>query len=81
MMNRILKLSLMNLFKLLKNAAKETLISSVKTANSIKAYKSTYIQSLLQPSGHQDNPVHPQDTGLLQIKYEGRNLSDYDELI
>lgn len=69
------------LFKLLQSAAKETLISAVKTANGIKTYKSTYIQSLLRPSGHQDNPVHPQDTGLLQIKYEGRQLSDYDELI
>ncbi len=69
------------LFKLLKGAAKETLISAVKEAIGIGTYKITYIQSLLRPSGHQDNPVHPQNTGLLHIKYEGRQLSDYDELI
>ncbi len=69
------------LFKLLKGAAKETVISAVKEANGIGTYKITYIQSLLLPSGAKDNPVRPQDTGLLHIKYEGRQLSDYDELI
>jgi len=70
-----------DLFILLKNVAKETLISAVKMANSIETYKATYIESLLRPSGRQDNPVHPRDTKLLHIKYEGRQLSDYDELI
>jgi len=69
------------LFKLLKGNAKETLISAVKEALSGKIYKAAYVQSLLQPSGYQDNPVHPQDAGLLSIDYEGRDLSDYDELI
>jgi transposase len=69
------------LFKLLKGNAKETLISAVKEALTGKIYKAAYVQSLLQPSGYQDNPVHPQDTGLLSIDYEGRDLSDYDELI
>jgi hypothetical protein len=41
----------------------------------------TYIQGLLGPAGNQDNPVHPQNHGLLHISYEGRQLSDYDELI
>lgn len=69
------------LFKLLKGTAKETLISAVKSANSIDTYRVTYIQGLLSPAGHQDNPVHPQDPGLLHITYEGRQLSDYDQLI
>lgn len=69
------------LFRLLKGISKETLISAVKMANSIETYKATYIQSLLQPSGYQDNPVLPQNTRLLSIIYEGRQLSDYDELI
>jgi transposase len=69
------------LFKLLKGNAKETLISAVKEALTGKIYKAAYVQSLLEPSGYQDNPVHPQDTGLLSIDYEGRDLSDYDELI
>ena len=69
------------LFKLLKGSAKETIISAVKEAFGNKIYKLTYVQSLLMPTGYQQNPVHPQDAGLLSIDYEGRNLSDYDELI
>jgi transposase len=69
------------LFKLLKGIAKETLISAVKAAISIDTYRVTYIQGLLSPAGNQDNPVHPQNHGLLHITYEGRQLSDYDELI
>jgi len=69
------------LFKLLKGSAKETVISAVKEALSSKIHKLTYVQSLLIPSGYQNNPVHPQDAELLNIDYEGRNLSDYDDLI
>jgi transposase len=69
------------LFKLLKDNAKETLVSAVKEALAGKIHKVAYVQSLLMPSGHQDNPVHPQDANLLNIDYEGRDLSDYDELI
>lgn len=69
------------LFKLLKDNAKETLLSAVKEALASKIYKVAYVQSLLRPSGYQDNPVHPQNTSLLNIDYEGRNLNDYDELI
>lgn len=69
------------LFKLLKGSAKETIISAVKEAFGNKIYKLTYVQSLLLPSGYQQNPVHPQDAGLLNIDYERRDLSDYDELI
>jgi hypothetical protein len=69
------------MFKLLKSAARETLISAVRTAISIGSYRMSYIRGLLGPAGAQDNPVHPQDCGLLNITYEGRQLSDYDELI
>jgi transposase len=69
------------LFKLLKDNAKETLISAVKEALGNKIHKLVYVQSLLISSGHQDNPVHPQDANLLDIDYERRDLSDYDELI
>ena len=78
---RIFLPSLTRLFKLLKGNAKETLVSAVKEALTGKIYKAAYVQSLLQPSGYQDNPVHPQDAELLNIDYEGRDLSDYDELI
>ena len=69
------------LFKLLKGSAKETVLSAVKEALDNKIYKLTYVQSLLLPSGYQNNPVHPQDAGLLNIDYEGRDLTDYDEFI
>ncbi len=69
------------LFKLLRGSAKGTIISAVKEAIGSKIHKLTYVQSLLMPSGYEQNPVHPQDAGLLNIDYEGRNLSDYDELI
>lgn len=70
-----------DLFKLLKGIAKETLISAVKTAISENIFRVSYIQGLLSPSGHQDNPVHPQDPGLLHISYERRPLDEYDALI
>jgi hypothetical protein len=69
------------LFKLLKDNAKETLISAIKEALARKIYKVAYVQSILRPSGYQDNPVHPQNASLLIIDYEGRDLNDYDELI
>ncbi|MBI5633299.1 MAG: hypothetical protein HZA15_07480, partial [Nitrospirae bacterium] len=58
-----------------------TVISAVKEALANKIHKLTYVQSLLIPSGYQNNPVHPQDAELLNIDYAGRNLSDYDDLI
>lgn len=69
------------LFKLLKGTARETIISAVKEAFSNKIYKLSYVQSLLLPTGYQQNPVNPQDAALLDIDYEGRELSAYDELI
>lgn len=69
------------LFKLLRGTAKETVISAVKEACGNKIYKLTYVQSLLLPSGYQQNPVTPQNAVLLDIAYEGRALSDYDALI
>ncbi|MDA8171744.1 MAG: IS21 family transposase [Nitrospiraceae bacterium] len=69
------------LFKLLKGISKGTLISAVREANGIPAYKTTYIRGLLSPAACRDNPVHPQNTGLLSIDYEGRSLDDYDTFI
>lgn len=70
-----------DLFKLLKGVARETLISAVKTAAAENIFRTSYIHGLLSPSGRQDNPVHPQDPGLLHITYERRPLDEYDELI
>lgn len=70
------------LFKLLKGISKETFLSAIREANNLGIYRVRYIQSLLQPSGYRkDNPVCPQDTKLLDIRYECRELKDYDGLI
>lgn len=70
------------LFKILRNVSKETLLSAIRQANELGISKVKYIISILQlPSDRQDNPVYPQDTKLLEITYEGRQLRDYDELI
>lgn len=70
------------LFRLLRGISKETLLSAIREANSLKVHRIRYIQSLLQPQGlRETNPVCPQDKTLLEIAYEGRELDDYDELI
>jgi len=70
-----------DLFKLLKGIAKETLVSAVKMAINKDICRTTYLQGLLSPSGYQDNPVNPQNPGLLHITYQGRPLNEYDALI
>jgi hypothetical protein len=58
------------------------LLSAVREANRIGTFKTRYIQSLLQaPQPQPLNPVFPQESKLLEIKYERRNLKDYDELL
>jgi transposase len=70
-----------DLFKLLKGIARETLISAAKTAIDKDICRTSYLQGLLSPSGYQDNPVNPQNPGLLHITYQGRPLNEYDALI
>lgn len=70
-----------DLFKLLKGVAKATLISAVRTALELKTHKTSFIQTLLRPGDSPAHPVHPQDSALLQITYQGRSLDDYDELL
>jgi len=69
------------LFRLLRTNAKGSLVSAVREAVSGKIYKISYIQSLLQNKETMNNPVQPQNQGLLEINYEGRELADYDKLI
>lgn len=69
-------------FKLLKHVSKAMLLSAVQEANRIGTFKIRYVQSLLQlPQPQPPNPVFPQETKLLAIDYERRNLKDYDELL
>jgi hypothetical protein len=70
-----------DLFKLLKRVAKATLISAVRTALELKTHKTSFIQTLLRPGDSPPHPVHPQDSALLQITYQGRSLDEYDELL
>jgi len=70
------------MFRLLRGVSKETLLSAVREANSLKAYKIKYVHSLLESSGVKEPPtVRPQDERLLEISYEARRLDDYDDLI
>ncbi len=70
------------LFKILRNISKETLLSAIRQANELGICKVKYLISLLHlPDEKQDNPVYPQNTKLLEITYEGRQLNSYDELI
>jgi transposase len=69
-------------FKLLKHVSKAMLLSAVREANRIGTFKIRYVQSLLQvPKPQPQNPVFPQESKLLDIDYERRNLKDYDELL
>ena len=71
-----------DLFKLLRQVSKAMLLSAVREANRIKVFKTRYVQSLLQVVQPQPpNPLYPQETRLLEIDYERRNLKDYDELL
>jgi transposase len=70
------------LFKLLKHVSKAMVLSAVREANRIGTFKIRYVQSLLQaPQPQPPNPVFPQQSKLLDIDYERRNLKDYDELL
>ncbi|MGB9630010.1 MAG: Mu transposase domain-containing protein, partial [Thermodesulfobacteriota bacterium] len=70
------------LFKILRQESKATLLSAIREAVGLKIYRIHYIQSLLRlPQNQQDNPVYPQDKKLLEIHYKGRELKDYDELL
>ena len=70
------------MFRHLRGISKETLLSAVREANSLRVYKIKYIHSLLERSGAKEPPtVRPQDERLLEITYEARRLDDYDDLI
>jgi hypothetical protein len=69
------------LFKLLKGISKHTLLSAVREANKLGTFKVAYVKSLMQPSSAKEHPVYPQNSNLLNITYEGRELAKYDDFI
>jgi hypothetical protein len=68
------------LFRLLLGSSKEMLISAAREAISLHIHKLRYIESLLGPRGQKEAAVYPQNASLLDISYEKRELTDYDEL-
>jgi transposase len=69
------------LFRLLLNFSKEILLSAVREANALNIHKLRYVESILAPKGPQEAAVYPQNTSLLDISYEKRELADYDGLV
>ena len=69
------------LFRLLLNSSKEMLLSAVREANTLHIYKLSYIESLFGPRGFDPAAVYPQNVSLLDISYQTRELTDYDELV
>jgi hypothetical protein len=69
------------LFRLLRASSKEMLLSAVREANALHVYKLRYVESLLRPKGSKETAVYPQNTSLLDISYEKRELTDYDGLV
>jgi hypothetical protein len=68
------------LFPLLRASSKEMLLSAIREANTLRIFKLRYIESLLGPSDVESVAVYPQNASLLDISYEKRELTDYDEL-
>jgi len=70
-----------DLFKLIKQVARGMLLSAVREANQGGICRVKHLVLILNlPHKTQDNPVYPQDQRLLDITYEGRDLSEYDNL-
>jgi transposase len=69
------------MFRLLKTASRQTLVSVVRQANSLGTFKVAYLVNLLAPTKIVSHPVFPQDAKLLNIHYERRELTRYDDLI
>jgi transposase len=67
------------LFRLLRSSSKEMLLSAVREANSLHIVRLSYVESLLVPRGREDVAVYPQNVSLLDIAYQTRELTDYDD--
>lgn len=68
-----------HLFKLLKTHSKVILISAIRELNQMKSFRIKALDSLLNLPGPKDgDPLWPKKTELLNLKYEERNINDYD---
>ncbi|MBU1922713.1 MAG: IS21 family transposase [Candidatus Omnitrophica bacterium] len=67
------------LFQLLKTHSKVMLISAVRELVAMRCFKIKALCSLLNlPEPKEGDPLWPQNTHLLNLTYEERNLKDYD---
>jgi len=70
-----------DLFTLLRQVSKGTLLSALREANQGSICRIKHLVHLLNlPHKTKDNPVYPQDERLLNISYQERDLSEYDNL-
>lgn len=75
-------LSSYQLFKLLKNHGRETVLSAVREAVRNRSPRMKYIFTLLAPCCSEEaETVLPQNYGLLSIDYQPRGLENYDDKI
>ncbi len=69
------------LFTLLRTHSKAMLISGVRQLNGMRCFKLKALLSLLNlPQPRENDPLWPQNKDLLNLNYEERKLTDYDEL-
>ena len=67
------------LFYLMKSHSKAMLISAVRELNTLKCFKIKALNSLLNlPEAQDPKPLWPRNIKLLNLKYEERNLNDYN---
>ena len=67
------------LFQLLRTHSRAMLVSAVRELSSMKCFKIKALRSLLHlPEPREGDLLWPQNTQLLNLTYEERNLKDYD---
>ena len=67
------------IFRLLKSYSRGILTSAVRELNRMRCFKVKALKSLLGlPSPKDEGMIHPSDHRLLGLKYDERNLKDYD---
>ena len=69
------------LFQLLKTHSRSMVISAVRELNTLSCFKIKALRSLLHlPEPKDGQPLWPQNSQLLNLNYQQRNLNDYDQL-
>ena len=57
------------MFQLLRGTSKETLLSAVREARTLRIHTVKYLEGLLRPPSERQEPVQPQDARLLNLTY------------